>query len=285
MSMSGPSSILTPDYFFEGGGGGGGDNRNNLTSIDDALLATTDDQQQQGEEEDQHQQHALSREDGVMVKHNNGYVATNDIDDVANNMIPDGMNPVLDNVIASFELCINDDADDIIDIKDIAFKLRNCEYNPRKQNCAVIRFTNPTKATCHIYRNGKVMINGAYTIELAKKAGKKVVKLLRKITHNPSMKLNNFKVENMIASVDVRFPIRLERLAYDHSAYATYEPELSPGLTFRLFDPKMVIMIYVSDFDIDSLLVGHDDQKQQQEEGGGGRQMIPSGGSLSFILR
>ncbi|KAF4759553.1 hypothetical protein FOZ63_012487 [Perkinsus olseni] len=225
---------------------GGGVTRNNLTSIGDALLATTDDQ---GEEEDQHQQQqqqALSTEDGAMVKHNNGYVATNvDIDDVANNVIPDGMNPVLDNVVASFELCVNDDAD-IIDIKDIAFKLRNCEYNPRKQNCAVIRFTNPTKATCHIYRNGKVMINGAYTIELAKKAGKKVVKLLRKITHNPSIKFNNFKVENMIASVDVRFPIRLERLAHDHSAYATYEPELSPGLTFRLFDPKMVIMIYVS---------------------------------------
>ncbi|EER14206.1 TATA-box factor binding protein, putative [Perkinsus marinus ATCC 50983] len=210
-------------------------------SIDDLLLPDGVHNHEEEEGRDSPSAGSITT-DVVVIPNNevNGYVPTTNIDDVAINMIPDGMNPVLDNVIASFELGID------IDPKTIAFNLRNCEYNPRKHNCAVIRFTSPTKATCHIYRNGKVMINGAYTIELAKKIGKKIVKLVRRITHNPSIKFINFKVENMIASVDVRFPIRLERLAYDHSAYATYEPELSSGLYFRLFDPKLVIMIYVS---------------------------------------
>lgn len=47
-------------------------------------------------------------------------------------------------------------------------------------------------------------------------------------------------------SCDVRFPIRLEGLAYGHGVYSSYEPELFPGLIYRMVKPKVVLLIFVS---------------------------------------
>lgn len=50
----------------------------------------------------------------------------------------------------------------------------------------------------------------------------------------------------MVGSCDVRFPIRLEGLASTHSHFCSYEPELFPGLIYRMADPKIVLLIFVS---------------------------------------
>ncbi|KDD72112.1 transcription factor TFIID [Helicosporidium sp. ATCC 50920] len=55
-----------------------------------------------------------------------------------------------------------------------------------------------------------------------------------------------FKIQNMVGSCDVRFPIRLEGLASTHSVFCSYEPELFPGLIYRMVDPKIVLLIFVS---------------------------------------
>jgi len=38
----------------------------------------------------------------------------------------------------------------------------------------------------------------------------------------------------------------LEGLVYAHSTFATYEPELFPGLIYRLVSPRTVFLIFVS---------------------------------------
>jgi transcription initiation factor TFIID TATA-box-binding protein len=38
----------------------------------------------------------------------------------------------------------------------------------------------------------------------------------------------------------------LEGLVYAHSAFASYEPELFPGLIYRLVSPRVVFLIFVS---------------------------------------
>ncbi|XP_020597941.1 TATA-box-binding protein 2-like isoform X2 [Phalaenopsis equestris] len=43
-----------------------------------------------------------------------------------------------------------------------------------------------------------------------------------------------------------KFPIRLEGLAYSHGAFSSYEPELFPGLIYRMKQPKIVLLIFVS---------------------------------------
>jgi transcription initiation factor TFIID TATA-box-binding protein len=56
----------------------------------------------------------------------------------------------------------------------------------------------------------------------------------------------DFKIQNMVGTADVGFPIRLEGLVYAHSSFASYEPELFPGLIYRLASPRVVFLIFVS---------------------------------------
>jgi transcription initiation factor TFIID TATA-box-binding protein len=56
----------------------------------------------------------------------------------------------------------------------------------------------------------------------------------------------DFKIQNMVGTADVGFPIRLEGLVYVHSSFASYEPELFPGLIYRLASPRVVFLIFVS---------------------------------------
>jgi transcription initiation factor TFIID TATA-box-binding protein len=152
--------------------------------------------------------------------------------------IPDDLYPRIDNVICSFNL------KEVIDLKTLAFRARNAEYNPRKVNSCVLRFRQP-KATALVYSNGKVMITGSKSEQEARTACKKVAVIVSKCNH-PNVRFADFKIENMISSADVRFPVRLEGLAYEHRASSSYEPELFPGLVYRLLEPKISLLIFVS---------------------------------------
>lgn len=51
----------------------------------------------------------------------------------------------------------------------------------------------------------------------------------------------------MVATTDLGFPIRLEGLvASAHGEHCNYEPELFPGLIYRLASPKICLLVFVS---------------------------------------
>lgn len=56
----------------------------------------------------------------------------------------------------------------------------------------------------------------------------------------------DFKIQNVVGTVDVGFPIRLEGVVYAHPTFSSYEPELFPGLIYRLAQPRVVFLIFVS---------------------------------------
>lgn len=146
--------------------------------------------------------------------------------------------PHIDNVICSFHLRSE------IDLKTVAFKARNAEYNPRKVNAVVLRFRSP-RSTALVYSNGKVMVTGSRSEDDARFACKKAAKIISKCGH-ANVRFADFKIENIVASTDVRYPIRLEGLAYEHRASCSYEPELFPGVVYRLLEPKVSLLIFVS---------------------------------------
>ncbi|XP_006780563.1 TATA-box-binding protein [Neolamprologus brichardi] len=51
---------------------------------------------------------------------------------------------------------------------------------------------------------------------------------------------------NPKVSCDVKFPIRLEGLVLTHQQFSSYEPELFPGLIYRMIKPRIVLLIFVS---------------------------------------
>mmetsp|Transcript_45888 Transcript_45888/g.109947 ORF Transcript_45888/g.109947 Transcript_45888/m.109947 type:complete len:241 (-) Transcript_45888:168-890(-) len=150
---------------------------------------------------------------------------------------PSGIVPQLQNIVATVNL------DCKLDLKTIAFHARNVEYNPKRFAAAIMRIRAP-KTTALIFSSGKMVCTGAKTEALAREAARKYAKVISKLGFPAQFK--DFKIQNMVGSCDVKFPIRLEGLAWSHGHFAQYEPELFPGLIYRMQMPKIVLLIFVS---------------------------------------
>ncbi|GJM84623.1 hypothetical protein PR202_ga00311 [Eleusine coracana subsp. coracana] len=115
-----------------------------------------------------------------------------------------------------------------LELQKIALRARNAEYNPKRFAAVIMRIREP-KTTALVFASGKMVCTGAKSEEHSKLAARK-----------------DFKIQNMVASCDVKFPIRLEGLAFSHGAFSNYEPELFPGLIYRMKHPKIVLLVFVS---------------------------------------
>ncbi|KIR51816.1 TATA-box-binding protein [Cryptococcus gattii Ru294] len=149
----------------------------------------------------------------------------------------DGLVPTLQNIVATVNL------DCRLDLKTIALHARNAEYNPRRFAAVVMRIRDP-RTTALIFASGKMVVTGAKSEDDSRLASRKYARIIQKLGFEA--KFAEFKIQNMVGSCDVKFPIRLEGLAFSHGAFSSYEPELFPGLIYRMLKPKVVILIFVS---------------------------------------
>ena len=131
-----------------------------------------------------------------------------------------------------------------LDLKKIALKCRNTEFNPRRFGAVIMRLREP-KATALIFASGKMCVTGVKSTHNATLAAKKFAYIIERVGFTPAEYMD-FKVQNIVGTADVGFPIRLEGLVYAHSTFASYEPELFPGLIYRLVNPRVVFLIFVS---------------------------------------
>lgn len=92
---------------------------------------------------------------------------------------------------------------------------------------------------------GKMVCTGAKSESDSRLAARKFSRTLQKLGFEDA-KFQDFKVQNIVASCDVLFPIRLEGLHYKHGLFCSYEPELFPGLIYRMKKPKVVLLIFAS---------------------------------------
>ncbi|XP_028948203.1 TATA-box-binding protein 1 isoform X1 [Malus sylvestris] len=169
---------------------------------------------------------------------------------------PSGIVPTLQNIVSTVNL------DCKLDLKQIALQARNAEYNPKRFAAVIMRIREP-KTTALIFASGKMVCTGAKSEQQSKLAARKVsveclqiginiakniviyyARIIQKLGFNAKFK--DFKIQNIVGSCDVKFPIRLEGLAYSHGAFSSYEPELFPGLIYRMKQPKIVLLIFVS---------------------------------------
>ena len=149
-----------------------------------------------------------------------------------------GIVPKLQNVVATINLGCK-----VLYLKQIALHARNAEYNPKRFAAVIMRIREP-KSTALIFSSGKMVCTGSKSEDQARLAARKFARILQKLGNPVSFK--EFKIQNMVGSCDVKFPIRLEGLATSHSMFCSYEPELFPGLIYRMQQPKIVLLIFVS---------------------------------------
>ncbi|OCF40532.1 TATA-box-binding protein [Kwoniella heveanensis CBS 569] len=148
-----------------------------------------------------------------------------------------GLVPTLQNIVATVNLECR------LDLKTIALHARNAEYNPKRFAAVVMRIRDP-KTTALIFASGKMVVTGAKSEDDSRLASRKYARIIQKLGFDA--KFAEFKIQNIVGSCDVKFPIRLEGLAFSHGAFSSYEPELFPGLIYRMMKPKVVLLIFVS---------------------------------------
>jgi transcription initiation factor TFIID TATA-box-binding protein len=101
------------------------------------------------------------------------------------------------------------------------------------------------KTTALIFASGKMVVTGAKSEDDSKLAARKYARIIQKLGFTDA-RFTDFKIQNIVGSCDVKFPIRLEGLAFGHNQYSSYEPELFPGLIYRMVKPKIVLLLFVS---------------------------------------
>ncbi|XP_037757384.2 TATA box-binding protein-like 2 [Chelonia mydas] len=148
-----------------------------------------------------------------------------------------GIVPQLQNIVSTVNLACK------LDLKNIALHARNAEYNPKRFAAVIMRIREP-RTTALIFSSGKMVCTGAKSEEQSRLAARKYARVVQKLGF--PAKFLDFKIQNMVGSCDVRFPIRLEGLVLTHQQFSSYEPELFPGLIYRMVKPRIVLLIFVS---------------------------------------
>ena len=86
-----------------------------------------------------------------------------------------------------------------------------------------MRIRDP-KTTALIFASGKMVVTGAKSEDDSRLAARKYARIIQKLGFDA--KFSEFKIQNIVGSCDVKFPIRLEGLAYSHGQFSSYEPEV-----------------------------------------------------------
>ena len=81
-----------------------------------------------------------------------------------------------------------------------------------------MRIRDP-KTTALIFASGKMVVTGAKSEDDSRLASRKYARIIQKLGFNA--KFMDFKIQNIVGSCDVKFPIRLEGLAYSHGMFSS----------------------------------------------------------------
>ena len=148
----------------------------------------------------------------------------------------EGLDYKIENVVATVVVEITEK----IDLNQIARKHADVEYNPERFPGLVMRILKP-KATILIFSTGKMVVTGMRKASEADRVVEKVLKNIRKA----GIKVSNpeITIQNIVASGDLHTNIDLNMAAIVME-YAMYEPEVFPGLIYRMQDPKTVFLIF-----------------------------------------
>ena len=172
------------------------------------------------------------------------------------------LKPEINNIISSVSLGSN------LNIKNIALKIKNAEYTNNFSK--LILKSKNAKATATIFSSGKMVCSGAKTEKQSKSICAKFGKIVNKVGFN--VELKNFKIQNIIASYDVKFKICLSKLFNEINTliniskniynYVKYNSDNFPGLIFYMNDLKVSLLV----FEYGKILISGAKKKEEIEE-------------------
>lgn len=141
---------------------------------------------------------------------------------------------VINNVVSTFFTRCH------LKLKDICLKGMNVIYN--QENKVVSMKLKKPSVTASIWSSGKITCAGASSEEESLIASRKVARCLWRLGFET--KFARFKIVNVLGTVHLPFDILLTEFSNAHNKIASYEPELHPGVTFKLENPKASLKIF-----------------------------------------
>ena len=158
--------------------------------------------------------------------------------------------PRIVNIVSMVNLCKR------LNLKEIALQCSNSEYNPSRINAVIMRIREP-KTAALIFNSGIIIVLGARDEENSKKAAKIFAKNIKQLGYD--VKFKNFKIVNIVATCDLKFPIKLTKLSLELNAKLSnnqknnidkkqcfYEPDTFPGLVYHMRNPQLTILVFKS---------------------------------------
>ncbi|WJX38246.1 hypothetical protein P8452_25931 [Trifolium repens] len=145
--------------------------------------------------------------------------------------------PTIINIVSTVNL------DCKLDLQSIKLKAPTAEYNPQRHPSVSMRIRAP-ESKAQINSSGMMVCTGARSESQSKLAASKYATIIRKMGFPARFK--DFKIQEIVGSCDVKFPIRLERLADSHATCSSYTPESFPWLTYQMKEPKIILYIFES---------------------------------------
>ncbi len=132
-----------------------------------------------------------------------------------------------------------------LDLKDIESKIEAAVFTKKKFPGLVYRTKEP-KSAFLIFRSGKVVCTGSKTEAGVRVVMDKLASDLRSIGIDV-VEHPEFKVQNIVASANLGTELNLGAIVIGLELEGMeYEPEVFPGLVYRIADPKSAILIFSS---------------------------------------
>ena len=130
-----------------------------------------------------------------------------------------------------------------IDLNTLVARVPFCEFNRRKFAAASLRLRRP-RSTCLIFSSGNLVVTGSRCEHEALLASRRYTAALNRYFDGPTLRMRNFRIQNIVASAVLPWTMDLVQIAAAWQTYCSYEPEVFPGLIFRL--KATVLLIFRS---------------------------------------
>lgn len=146
--------------------------------------------------------------------------------------------PILDIVINNVVCCFTTRCH--LNLKRIAQEGMNVIY---RRDCGMVsmKLRKPS-TTASIWSSGKITCTGATSEEQALVAARKIARSVEHLGFK--VKFKNFRVVNVLGTCSMPFGINITKFSCEHKESASYEPELHPGVTYRIKNPKATLKIF-----------------------------------------
>lgn len=141
---------------------------------------------------------------------------------------------IINNVVCSFNTRCH------LNLKKIAMEGLHVEY--RRENGMLNMKLRKPYTTASIWSSGKVTCTGATSEDEAKLAARRFARRLQKLGFN--VQFINFRVVNVLGTCSLPFGIKINLFSKQHPQNASYEPELHPGVTYKIKRLKATLKIF-----------------------------------------